>query len=96
MLAIGRALMAGPQLLLLDEPTLGLAPNLVVSLRDTLARLAADRGLGMLLVEQNVDLALRVCERVYVLCAGHIVIADRAASEVSEAELADAYLGVAA
>jgi branched-chain amino acid transport system ATP-binding protein len=96
MLAIGRALMGGPQLLLLDEPTLGLAPNLVVSLRDTLARLAADRGLGMLLVEQNVDLALRVCERVYVLCAGHIVIADRAASEVSEAELADAYLGVAA
>jgi branched-chain amino acid transport system ATP-binding protein len=94
MLAIARALMGSPRLLLLDEPTLGLAPNLVVSLRDTLARLAGDHGLGMLLVEQNVDLALRVCDRVYVLCAGHIVIADRAASDVSEAELADAYLGV--
>jgi ABC-type branched-subunit amino acid transport system ATPase component len=47
----------------------------------------------MLLVEQNVDLALRVCDRVNVLCAGHIVIADRVASELSEAELADAYLG---
>jgi branched-chain amino acid transport system ATP-binding protein len=95
MLAIGRALMASPQLLLLDEPTLGLAPNLVANLRDTLAQLAADRRLGILLVEQNIELALRVCERAYVLCAGEVVIADRAASELSEAELADAYLGFA-
>jgi ABC-type branched-subunit amino acid transport system ATPase component len=47
-------------------------------------------------VEQNVDLALRVCTRAYVLSAGHIVIADRAAAQLSQAELADAYLGVTA
>jgi branched-chain amino acid transport system ATP-binding protein len=94
MLAIGRALMANPQLLLLDEPTLGLAPNLVANLRETLAQLVSARGFGILLVEQNVDLALRVCSRAYVLSAGHIVIADRAAAQLSQAELADAYLGV--
>jgi branched-chain amino acid transport system ATP-binding protein len=95
MLAIGRALMGSPKLLLLDEPSLGLAPNLVVNLRDTLARIAAERRLGILLVEQNVDFALHVCERVNVLSAGHMVIENCAATDLSQAELADAYLGVA-
>jgi branched-chain amino acid transport system ATP-binding protein len=94
MLAIGRALMSSPKLLLLDEPSLGLAPNLVQNLRDTLAGIAAERRVGLLLVEQNVDFARRVCERVNVLCAGRMVIEDRMSSELTAAELADAYLGV--
>jgi branched-chain amino acid transport system ATP-binding protein len=95
MLAIGRALMSSPKLLLLDEPSLGLAPNLVQNLRETLAGIATERSIGMLLVEQNVDFARHVCERVNVLCAGRMVIEDRATSDLSASELADAYLGVA-
>ncbi len=94
MLAIGRALMSRPKLLLLDEPSLGLAPNLVQNLRDTLAGIVAERRVGLLLVEQNVDFARHVCERVNVLCAGRMVIEDRMSSDLSGAELADAYLGV--
>jgi branched-chain amino acid transport system ATP-binding protein len=94
MLAIGRALMSRPKLLLLDEPSLGLAPNLVMNLRNTLADIAAERRIGILLVEQNVDFARHVCERVNVLCAGRMVIEDRPASDLSAAELADAYLAV--
>jgi branched-chain amino acid transport system ATP-binding protein len=96
MLAIGRALMSGPRLLLLDEPTLGLAPNLVQGLMEMLANLAAAREIAILLVEQNVTLATAVCERAYVLHAGHMVISDRRTAELSERELTDAYLGTAA
>jgi branched-chain amino acid transport system ATP-binding protein len=96
MLAIGRALMSGPRLLLLDEPTLGLAPNLVQGLQEMLAGLAATKEIAMLLVEQNVGLATAVCERAYVLHAGHMMIADRRVAELSDRELADAYLGAAA
>jgi branched-chain amino acid transport system ATP-binding protein len=96
MLAVGRALMSGPRLLLLDEPTLGLAPNLVQGLREMLAALAATKEIAMLLVEQNVSLATAVCERAYVLHAGHMMIADRRVANLSDRELADAYLGAAA
>jgi branched-chain amino acid transport system ATP-binding protein len=96
MLAVGRALMSGPRLLLLDEPTLGLAPNLVQGLQEMLAALAATKEIALLLVEQNVSLATAVCERAYVLHAGHMAISDRRVAELSDRELADAYLGAAA
>jgi branched-chain amino acid transport system ATP-binding protein len=96
MLAIGRALMSGPSILLLDEPTLGLAPNLVQGLELMLKTLVEAGTVAMLLVEQNVRLATAVCERAYVLHAGRIVISDRPTETLSDSELADAYLGAAA
>jgi branched-chain amino acid transport system ATP-binding protein len=71
MLAVGRALVSGPRLLILDEPSLGLAPLVVRSIVETLGRLHAD-GLGILLVEQNAGLALSFCSRGYVLDRGRI------------------------
>jgi branched-chain amino acid transport system ATP-binding protein len=96
MLAIGRALMSGPSILLLDEPTLGLAPNLVQGLEQMLKHLAQAGTVAMLLVEQNVRLATAVCERAYVLHAGRMVISDRATETLTDRELADAYLGATA
>ena len=72
MLAIGRALMAGPRLLLLDEPSLGLAPRLAAEILDTLGRLNRD-GLGILLVEQRAPLALKLARRAYLLAVGRVV-----------------------
>jgi branched-chain amino acid transport system ATP-binding protein len=93
MVAIGRMMMSDPDLMLLDEPSLGLAPLAIKSMADALASLR-ERGRSMLLVEQRVDLALEVCDRIYVLSAGHIVREAEAASmEASGRELIDAYLG---
>jgi len=72
MLAVGRALMTNPQLLLLDEPSEGLAPLVVREIGRVLVRLK-EQGLSILLVEQNVPLALRVADRVYVMSKGQIV-----------------------
>ena len=72
MLAIGRAMMAGPKLLLLDEPSLGLAPRLAAEILDTLGRLNQD-GLGILLVEQRAPLALQLAKRAYLLSVGRVV-----------------------
>jgi branched-chain amino acid transport system ATP-binding protein len=72
MLAIGRALMAGPKLLLLDEPSLGLAPRLAAEILETLGRLNRD-GLGILLVEQRAPLALKLAHRAYLMAVGRIV-----------------------
>jgi branched-chain amino acid transport system ATP-binding protein len=71
MLAVGRALMAGPKLLMLDEPSLGLAPKVAAEILDTLGELNS-KGLGILLVEQKAPLALKLARRVYVLSSGSV------------------------
>jgi branched-chain amino acid transport system ATP-binding protein len=92
MLAIARALMSSPTLLLLDEPSTGLAPTIVESIFDTLAELHR-RGTMMLLVEQNAHLALEVASRAYVLEQGSIVAEGPAAALRQDARVMAAYLG---
>jgi branched-chain amino acid transport system ATP-binding protein len=93
MLAIGRSLMASPKLLLLDEPSLGLAPILVDQIFDLLARLR-EQGTTILLVEQNVHRALELADRAYVLANGEIEREGRAADLKASAEIERAYLGI--
>lgn len=95
MLALGRALMSDPRLLLLDEPSLGLAPTIVESLYDTLERLHAD-GLTLLLAEQSVQLALDVADYAYVLQTGRTVLEGPAADLEHDQQVQAIYLGVAA
>jgi branched-chain amino acid transport system ATP-binding protein len=93
MVAIGRMLMGDPRLLLLDEPSLGLAP---IAIDGVVAALLAlrEQGRSLLLVEQRVDVALRVCDRVYVLAGGEIVMDERAdAIDAEGRALINAYLG---
>lgn len=92
MLAIGRALMARPQLLLLDEPSLGLAP-LVVQKIFAIIREINSQGMAILLVEQNAHLALKVASRGYVLQTGQIVLEDSGANLLASPEVRAAYLG---
>lgn len=92
MLAVGRALMRGPRLLLLDEPSMGLAPLVVANLYETLARIAAS-GVTALLVEQNAAMALRLASRGYVLASG-VIVETGTASELQASEaVLEAYLG---
>jgi branched-chain amino acid transport system ATP-binding protein len=91
MLAVGRALMAEPKLLMLDEPSLGLAPKVAAEILETLGELNR-RGIGILLVEQKAPLALRLARRVYVISLGRIA-AELAAKDIrSHHELAQYYL----
>ncbi len=92
MLAIGRALMARPRLLLLDEPSLGLAPLLVRELFRVIAQLR-DRGVTILLVEQNARAALRVADRAYVLETGTVALSGTAAALLADPEVQRSYLG---
>jgi branched-chain amino acid transport system ATP-binding protein len=92
MLAMGRALMANPQVLLLDEPSMGLAPVLVDGIFDTIRRLHA-AGTTILLVEQNARMALQVASRGYVLQSGSIIFSDSAASLADNEMVRKAYLG---
>ncbi len=96
MLAIGRALMSRPRLLLLDEPSLGLAPMVVRQIFAAIRRLNAATGLTVLLVEQNANLALRLAHRGYVLVNGRITMAGSGAALLARPEIRDAYLGGAA
>ena len=93
MLAIGRALMAEPRLLLLDEPSLGLAPLIVQALFETIRTIAAS-GVTMLLVEQNVAMALEVATRAYVLEEGRIAAEGRPEELKRRPEIRRAYLGL--
>jgi len=92
MLAIGRALMARPRLLLLDEPSLGLAPIIVRKIFQIIRQINAD-GTTVLLIEQNAHMALAVAHRAYVLQSGQIILADTAAKLLDDPEVKRAYLG---
>ena len=92
MLAIGRALMARPRLLLLDEPSMGLAPKLVTQIFEIVGEIN-DQGTTVLLVEQNAAQALQRADRAYVLEAGRIVRSDDAASLLDDESVKAAYLG---
>ena len=92
MLAIARALMSRPRLLLLDEPSMGLAPLMVQKIFETIRAVAAE-GVTLLLVEQNAKLALEVCNRGYVMESGSITLADEAQSLLVNPQVRKAYLG---
>jgi branched-chain amino acid transport system ATP-binding protein len=91
--AIARALMSRPRLLLLDEPTLGLAPKLIRETFRLIARLRAEEGISILLVEQNVRQALQVCDRAYVMRTGAIALHGTAAELRRSSDIDRAYLG---
>ena len=92
MLAIARALMARPKLLLLDEPSLGLAPQIVVQIFDVIRELNK-QGMSVLLVEQNARMALKVAHRGYVLETGRVIATDQAATLLNDPRIRAAYLG---
>ena len=92
-LAIGRALMAKPKVLLLDEPSLGLAPIVTRQLMARLASLSRDEGLTVVLVEQNARTALSIASRAVVLNLGRVVVADSAEVIAADAQLRHHYLG---
>jgi len=92
MLAIARALMSRPRLLLLDEPSLGLAPLIVRRIFDIIREINQE-GMTVFLVEQNAHLALKIAHRAYVLQSGRIVMTDSAANLLTNPEVQKAYLG---
>lgn len=94
MLAIGRALMAQPTLMLLDEPSLGLSPMLTEDIFTIIARINAERGTSMLLVEQNATVALAVAHRGYIMENGKIVIDGTAERLAGDADVREFYLGM--
>jgi branched-chain amino acid transport system ATP-binding protein len=93
MLSIGRALMSAPRVLLLDEPSLGLAPIVSAQIMQLVRHLAAERGLAVLLVEQNARSALAIADRGIVLNLGRVVADDAAAVVAADEGLRQAYLG---
>ena len=93
MLAIARALLTGPELLLLDEPSQGLAPLIVNAVMDTIRSLKAER-VSMLLVEQNAEMALQLADRVYVIDHGTVVFQGTPAALRGERQVTSTYLGV--
>ena len=93
MLAIARALMSRPRLLLLDEPSMGLAPVLVDGVFDTVQQIASE-GVTILLVEQNAHMALQIADRGYVLQSGEVVISDTAANLQQNETVQKTYLGI--
>jgi branched-chain amino acid transport system ATP-binding protein len=93
MLSIGRALMARPSVLLLDEPSLGLAPIISAQIMRLVRELASERGIAVLLVEQNARSALSIADRGIVLNVGRVVADDAAGALAADEELRQAYLG---
>jgi branched-chain amino acid transport system ATP-binding protein len=93
MLALGRAIMARPKLLLLDEPSLGLAPIVVTQIFEALARMKTDEGMSVLLVEQNANLALAHATRAYVLEVGNVVVEGTSDELRANESVRKSYLG---
>jgi branched-chain amino acid transport system ATP-binding protein len=94
MLAISRALMARPRLLLLDEPSLGLAPLVVKRIFEIIEKINAENNTTIFLVEQNANLALKVAHRGYVMENGRITLSDTAQNLLANEEVRKAYLGI--
>ena len=94
MLAISRALMARPKMMLLDEPSLGLAPKLVTEIFDIIVRINREQGVTVLLVEQNANMALHVAAYGYVLEVGRIVMEDTCARLLDKDDIKEFYLGM--
>ncbi len=94
MLAISRALMARPRMMLLDEPSLGLAPRLVKEIFEIIVRINREQGVTVLLVEQNANIALHVADYGYVLEVGRIVMADACARLLEKEDIKEFYLGI--
>ncbi|WP_291428441.1 ABC transporter ATP-binding protein [Deinococcus sp.] len=93
MLAIARALMVNPRLLLLDEPSMGLSPLFVESIFDIIVKLNRERGTTVLLVEQNASMALGIAHRAYVLQTGEVKLSGNAADIANDESVRKAYLG---
>ena len=94
MLAISRALMARPQLLLLDEPSMGLAPLITMQIFEIIKKINKEHHTTIFLVEQNANLALQVAHRGYVLENGRITLQDKAATLLANKDIQRAYLGI--
>lgn len=94
MVAIGRALMAKPRLMLLDEPSLGLAPLLVQNIFQIIQRINKESGVSLLVVEQNANVALRVADYAYVMENGRIVLDGPADQLMENADIKEFYLGL--
>jgi branched-chain amino acid transport system ATP-binding protein len=93
MLAIGRALMSKPKVLLLDEPSFGLAPRVAAEIMRLLRRLQSETSMGILLVEQNIEIALALADDAYVLRTGAVFASGPASQLRGSDKLRDAYLG---
>ena len=93
MLAIGRALMSRPRMLMMDEPSMGIAPLLVAKIFDTVRNVLRAQGMTILLVEQNANAALRMSDRAYVLETGNVVLAGTAEELLRDPRVREAYLG---
>lgn len=94
MLAIGRALMTAPKLIMLDEPSQGLAPKLVLSICDMAVRINKDLGISVLLVEQNVQLSCEISNRAFVIENGEIVLRGPGLDMLQNDHVRRAYLGL--
>ncbi len=94
MLAISRSLMSRPEILLLDEPSLGLAPLIVQHIFDIIQKINLERGTTILLVEQNANMALKIANRAYVIQNGSIMMSDKASVLLENEEVKKAYLGL--
>ena len=93
MVSLGRALMTSPSVLLVDEPTIGLAPKVCVEIAEVLRRLSAELGLTVIVTEQNANFALSLASRLYVLEGGHVTAEGTAEELAKDDQLAKSYFG---